>query len=254
MLELVSLRRHPDLLGQVFSDAFQAIWPEFMQHDTAAQLYFRKPHLDACLDTAFAVVDTARPELAVGRAFAVPFALDDVPGRGELPDSGWDGVIRWAHEDRALGRPADALSALDVTLLPSHRGRGASRVVLDGMREHARALGYRRLFAPVRPTAKHLEPDTPIGEYVARQREDGLPTDPWLRVHVRAGGEIVKVAPTSMVISGSIADWQRWTAMDFATSGQVAVPGALVPVHVAVEQDHAVYVEPNVWVRHVVPG
>ena len=103
------------------------------------------------------------------------------------------------------------------------------------MRDHARLLGYRHMFAPVRPTAKHLEPFTPIGDYVRRRTVEGLPADPWLRVHVRAGGEIVKVAPASM----------RFTA-----SGQIAVPGALVPVHVSLGQDHAVYVEPNVWVRH----
>ena len=64
----------------------------------------------------------------------------------------------------------------------------------------------------------------------------------------------MKVAPTSMVVAGSLADWRRWTAMDFSASGPVAVPGALVPVHVSLEQDHAVYVEPNVWMRHTVPG
>lgn len=42
--------------------------------------------------------------------------------------------------------------------------------------------------------------------------------------------------------------------MDFAASGQVAVPGALAPVHVSLEQDHGVYVEPNVWVRHTLPA
>ena len=209
MLELVTLRARPDLMPQVFSGAMQATWPEFMQHDTTAQLYFGRPHLDAYLDTAFAVVDPTRPDVAVGRTFAVPFAFADVPGRTELPDAGWDGVIRWAHQDRALGRPADALSALDITLLPSHRGRGASRVVLDALRGRAGALGYRRMFAPVRPTAKHLEPLAPMAEYIARSTADGLPADPWLRVHVRAGGEIVKVAPTSMVVAGSLADWRR---------------------------------------------
>ena len=32
--------------------------------------------------------------------------------------------------------------------------------------------------------------------------------------------------------------------------GEVEVPEALVPVHVDVAQDHAVDVEPNVWVAH----
>ena len=252
MLELVMLRARPELRPQLFADAMQGVWPEFMQHDPTAMLYFAEAHLDAYLDTAFAVIDPAAPDIAVGRAFAVPFVFGDLPDRMELPDAGWDGVIRWAHRDRMLGRTANALSALEITLLPEQRGRGASRVILDAMRNHAKTLGYRHMFAPVRPTAKHLEPFMPIGDYVKRRTADGLPADPWLRVHVRAGGEIVKVAPASMVIAGSIAEWSRWAGMSFTASGEVAVPGALVPVHVSLEQDHAVYVEPNVWVRHSV--
>jgi GNAT superfamily N-acetyltransferase len=253
MLELVPLRDRPNLRTQVFAEQFQRLWPSFMLKDPSADLYFEQPHFDAYLDTAFAVVDPARPDLAVGRAFAVPFTFG-ISGRGELPDEGWDGVIRWAHTDRALGRAANALSALEITLLPSHRGQGNSGVVLDAIRARAGELGLCHMFAPVRPTMKHLEPCAAMQEYAARTNVDGLPADPWLRVHARAGGRIVKVAPTSMVISGTIAEWQRWTGLEFAASEQVIVPGALVPVHVSLEQGHAVYVEPNVWVRHVVPG
>jgi GNAT superfamily N-acetyltransferase len=252
MLELVSLRARPDLRTQVFAEPFMALWPTFVVKDPTADLFFEQPHLDACLDTAFAVVDPANPGEAVGRAFAVPFAFG-IPGREELPDSGWDGVVRWAHEDRVLARTANALSALEITLLPSHRGRGASRVVLDAMRRRAAELSLRHMFAPVRPTMKHLEPFVRMEEYAARTGAGGLPADPWLRVHIRAGGRIEKVAPTSMVIPGTIAEWRRWTGMEFAASGPTVVPGALVPVHVSLEQDHAVYAEPNVWVRHVVP-
>jgi hypothetical protein len=162
-------------------------------------------------------------------------------------------VIRWAAEDRPLGRPPDALSALEITLLPSHRGRGGSRLVLDAMRRRARELGLRRMVAPVRPTGKAREPWTPMRDYAARTGAEGLPADPWLRVHIRAGGRIEKVAPTSMVVPGTLADWRAWTGLAFDASGPVAVPGALAPVHASLEQDHAVYVEPNVWVRHVVP-
>ncbi|HCU52451.1 MAG TPA: N-acetyltransferase, partial [Micromonosporaceae bacterium] len=34
------------------------------------------------------------------------------------------------------------------------------------------------------------------------------------------------------------------------TSGKVYVPKALTPVLVDVDHDYAVYVEPNVWIRH----
>ena len=87
-------------------------------------------------------------------------------------------------------------------------------------------------------------------DYIALRRADGLPDDAWLRTHVRIGGSIVKVAPCSMTIVGTIAEWSRWTGTSFARSGEVEVEGALAPVLVSIEQDHAVYVEPNVWVRH----
>ena len=203
MLKLVTFRESVPTCGRTVTGTLQAAWPEFMLHDPTAGLYFDKPYLDEYLDTAFAVVDSAEPAVAVGRAFAVPFAFGDLSGRMDLPDTGWDGVIRWANHDRTLGRAANAISALEITLLPDMRGRGASRVILEAMREHVKSLGYRHMFAPVRPTSKHLEPFTPIGEYVNRQTADGLPADPWLRVHVRAGGAIVKVAPVSMVIPGS---------------------------------------------------
>lgn len=60
----------------------------------------------------------------------------------------------------------------------------------------------------------------------------------------------MKVCPTSMTISGTLAQWRRWTGLAFDASGPVTVPGALVPAHVDVDQDHAVYVEPNVWMHH----
>ena len=74
--------------------------------------------------------------------------------------------------------------------------------------------------------------------------------DPWLRVHVRMGARIVKVCPASMNVPGSLALWRSWTSLPFDVSGELEVPGALVPVHVSVEDDHAVHVEPNVWVHH----
>jgi hypothetical protein len=132
MLELVALRGRPDLPGRAFSGAIQGTWPEFMRHHPAAGLCFEDPHLDACLDTAFAVVDPARPGEAVGRAFVVAFALEGVAGRDGLPDSGWDGVVRWAHEDRALGRRPDAPSALPRARAASPRPpprRGPGRIL-----------------------------------------------------------------------------------------------------------------------------
>jgi hypothetical protein len=86
--------------------------------------------------------------------------------------------------------------------------------------------------------------------YITSTRPDGLPVDAWLRVHVRAGATIIGVAPASMTMAGSLAEWRQWTGLPFDTTDRVVVPGALTPVICDVEHDYAVYVEPNVWVRH----
>jgi hypothetical protein len=103
---------------------------------------------------------------------------------------------------------------------------------------------------PVRPNRKHEDPDSPLAGYVARTRPDGLPEDPWLRVHVRSGGRIVGIAPSSMTVTGTLDQWRAWTGLPFDTDGPVRVPDALTPVLCDTARDRAVYIEPNVWVHH----
>ena len=246
-LDVFTLRERPELREAIFSAAFRApLWPEFTRHDRVAQFYYGSPYFDAYQDYAFAAVENGA---VVGRAFSVPVAFG-IPGRAELPDGGWDEVIRWAHDDRVAGHDATAVSALEITVVAQGRGRGCSRVMLDAMRRNTRARGFADLFAPVRPTEKARCPFMAMQDYVAAVQPDGLPQDPWLRTHVRAGGTIIKIASCSMVIAGTLAEWRAWTGLRFEKSGPIALEGGLVPLHVSVEQDHAVYVEPNVWVHH----
>ncbi len=250
-LAVATFAQRPDLLGKVFDPEIQSAVPEFMRHDPVAALYYGNGQLEHYSEFGLVAVDPAEPARPVARAFSVPFAFrDGTAGREELPDDGWDAVIRWADEDRRAGLPATAVSALEIMVAPRLQQRGVSRLMLTALRENARRLGFADLYASLRPTDKHLEPLTPFADYVARQREDVLPHDSWVRTHVRAGARIVKVAPCSMVIAGTIAEWRRWTGLDFAESGLAIVPGALSPIHASLEQDHAVYVEPNLWVHH----
>ncbi len=148
------------------------------------------------------------------------------------------------------GRRPNAVSALEIMVLPPYRGRGLAQSMLAALCANTRARGFADLYAPLRPSDKHQEPRVPFADYVARTRGDGLPHDSWLRVHLRANAHVVKIAPHSMVIAGTLADWSDWTGMNFARSGEAIVPGALTPVHVSRQHDHAVYVEPNLWVHH----
>lgn len=224
-------------------------WPEFMNHDSIGNLYYsdvRTAHPEYGL-IAF---DASAPDQAVARAFCVPFAWDGDPAVGELPVDGWDGVIWRSARDRQIGVKPNIVSALEITVPTDLQGTGLSAKMLAAMRENAARLGYEHLVAPVRPNHKHLVPDMSMVEYAALVREDGLPQDPWLRTHVRAGGRIVGTCARAMTIPGTLAEWRSWTGLPFDQSGPVLVPGALVPLHCSVEHDCAVYVEPGVWVHH----
>jgi len=246
-LHIVTLAERPDLRAAIFADAMQLpLWPEFMRHDPVADLYFGDTALERYLD--FVLVGTEGDEV-VARAFSVPFCFG-IEGRTELPDAGWDAVIRWAHEDHLAGAKPNAVSALEISLLPRMRGAGHSRAMLGAMKQNARARGFADLYAPLRPNQKYLQPHVPMAEYIEQKRADDLPADAWLRTHVRDGARIVKVAPCSMTIVGTIAHWSRWTGMTFARSGQYAIEGALTPVTISLEHDQGIYVEPNVWVHH----
>ena len=250
-LVVATFSERPDLLGRVFGVEIQSAVPEFMRHDAVGALYYGRGVLDGYREYGLVAFDPVDPDQPVARAFSVPFAFcDGTAGRDQLPDGGWDEVIRWAHQDRAAGRLPTAVSALEIMVAPRLQRLGIAQRMIHALRDNARRLGFVRLYAPLRPTEKEKEPLTPFADYVQRRRADGLPSDAWIRTHVRAGAEALKIAPRSTVVAGTIAEWQAWTGLNFHASGLATVPGALCPIHVSLEQNHAVYVEPNLWLRH----
>ncbi|MHC3470628.1 N-acetyltransferase [Streptomyces sp. 7R007] len=243
-LKVSSLAARPEMLGPVLD--MPDSWAVFTTEDPVGNSHYGRIPTELPEYVLFA--ETERGEV-LAHAYSVPFRLH-APGRGELPDRGWDQVLVWAFADLRRGVRPDTVSAISIVVAPHAQGLGLSARMLEAMRDNARAHGFTEVVAPVRPSAKHLEPHTPIGEYARRVREDGLPHDPWLRVHARAGATIERVAPASMTVAASLEEWRAWTGLPFDTRGDVEVPGALVPVRCEPERGYAVYVEPNVWMRH----
>jgi GNAT superfamily N-acetyltransferase len=239
--------QNPEIFKAVDHADFDRSWPTFMQKDPNGWLYYGA--IDAVADYVLLATDGDEP---VAKAYSAPFAFG-IAGREELPDAGWDEVIRWQHDDRLAGRERNVATALEIVVRKERQGAGLASVMVKALRDNAFRLGHEVLYAPVRPSQKSAEPETPMSEYAFRVRDDGLPYDAWLRVHVRAGGRILKVCPMSMTIPGTLAQWREWTGLPFDTDGPVIVEGALSPVQVSLAQDVAVYAEPNVWIEHRKP-
>jgi GNAT superfamily N-acetyltransferase len=241
--EITTVAERPHLAGTPID---VGPWSEFMRHNRVSEAYFwqtLKVFPDTCL------VATAADGSVVGEAHAVQLALGG-RDRTAFPPGGWEQAVVWAFADARSGVTPDIACALNISVARDFQGQGLAGLLLTALRDTAARLGLRSLHAPVRPTRKHLEPITPMREYADRTRDDGLPFDPWLRTHVRAGGQLVGLAPTSWVIAGTLAEWHGWTGLPFDRSGAVEVPGALTLVQCDVEAGSAVYVEPNVWVDH----
>jgi hypothetical protein len=236
-MKLVSYLERPDLLERrsELGDA----WDEFMYHDAVANVHWNRQY-EEFPDLQLFLLDEEDRLLAESNAVPIPFGPD------ELPDDGWDAALEQAF----AGRPARAVSAIAITIGVDRRGQGLSRTMLDGMRKAAAARGLSDLVAPVRPSQKHVYPLTPMERYVEWRRDDGKLVDAWLRTHEQAGAELIRVAPASMRITGSVGDWESWTGLTFPDSARYVVRGALVPVEIDRERDEGVYVEPNVWMHH----
>ena len=236
-MKLISYGERPELLER--RDELGAAWDEFMYHDAVANVYWNRQY-EEFPDLQLFLLDEDDGLLAESNAVPIPF------GPNELPDDGWDAALEQAF----AGQPATAVSAIAITIGVEQRGKGLSRTMLDGMRKAVAARGLSDLVAPVRPSQKHVYPLAPIERYIEWRRADGQMLDPWLRVHENAGAKLVRVAPESMRISGSVAQWEDWTKLVFPESGSYVVAGALVPVEIDRERDEGVYIEPNVWMHH----
>jgi GNAT superfamily N-acetyltransferase len=242
-VRLLTWADRPDLRERGADSA--AVWPEYNLHgDVFADWWL--PLLDELPEYQFALYDEdADAVLAEGHTGPLAWDGDD----GALPP-GIDGALRAVVEQRRAGAPVDTLCALAAEVSPDARRGGLAGQLLAGMRELAQRNGLRRLIAPVRPSWKHRYPLAPIERYVTWRRADGALLDPWMRLHERLGARVGPTLPESMLISGTVAEWESWTELAFPESGDYVFPDGLAPVTVDREHDRATYWEPNVWMVH----
>ncbi len=244
MIEDLSTR--PDLREAALG--LGGVGGEFLLHDQVG-LLAKSSHLAARWPEYFLVL--LEDGVPVARAAAVPVGFPTAE-RPELPDHGWDAALIWAAEDLMDDRETNTLIALEVMVDAGRRGGGLATQALEALKKRASETGLRKLVVPVRPAGKENEPELSFEDYIARRRPDGLPEDPWLRTHERIGARFVKVAPFAMTVTGSFAQWRTWTGVELR-DGLTTVPGGIAPVLASSALDLGVYVEPNVWLEHLVP-
>jgi hypothetical protein len=241
--EIVTVAERPELKPQVHR-LNPSVWPEFMLHDAVSARYWR-PLFQTFEKFQIVLRDENDHVLAAGSS--IPLAWD---GTEQGLPAGWDAALEQGFKDEEAGAKATALCGLAVSVARSHQGQGLSGILIRGMKSIAAGAGFTAFIAPVRPTLKSTYPLAPMDRYIEWKHADGSPFDPWLHAHWRLGGRFMRIAPASMVVCGSVGDWEQWTNMRFPETGKYVIPGALQPVEIDCERDEGVYEDPNIWMSH----
>ena len=240
---VLTLAERPDLEDRL--DEIGDPWPEFIHHGDVPDVYWDRLSTDFP-EYQLALYDEEQDVLA-GKGNTIPVAWD-----GTLAglSGGVDDALAQGVALRERGGSPNTLCAVVAVVDPGRQGEGLSGLIIEGMRSTAARHGLGDLIAPVRPTWKSRYPLTPMERYVRWRRDDGLPFDPWIRLHVRLGGEILAVCLESLVVTGTVAEWEGWTGLAFPESGDYVVEGGLVPVTIDRARDVGRYADPNLWMRH----
>ena len=242
-LTVCRLSKKPSL-RQEFSRIIRAGWPEFMLNDTMVKLYWDYLMTDLS-EWQFAVKNDKNEVVAIGNS--IPLYWD---GTVEHLPLGLDDALERGIDGHKRSVAPNTLSALAIVIDPAHRGIGLSNFMINAMKALATEYKYNHYIDPLRPSMKAYYPLTDMSDYIKWLADDGNPFDPWLRSHIKMGAAILEVAPKSMVVKGTIIDWENWTKMRFIQNGQYVVSGALNPIEVDCHSNTATYTEPCVWVQH----
>ena len=240
---LFTLDQRPDLEPQMEQNS-QAAWPQFLLHGGMSHW-----HLVYETFAPYQLLLCDPDDTLVAHGHTVPLVWDGT--LDDLPET-IDEIVARAEQDQLHGRTPNTFSALAAVVNPQHQGQSLSRAIVLEMKAQAGRHGCTALIAPVRPTWKTRYPLTPMERYMRWTRPDGAPFDPWLRVHWRLGAATLKLAPNTLTVEGTVAEWEQWTGMAFPESGAYVVPGALQPVQIDRERDLGRAEDPNVWMRHPV--
>ncbi|MCD6578385.1 hypothetical protein J7L48_02820, partial [bacterium] len=199
-------------LVDVINSMHRGAWPIFLNEDAVVKKYWRTiyskyPEFQLLfkIDSDYVGIGNSAPIYWNGKIEGLPNGFDDalktIVGKNENPNT---------------------LCGMAAVISRDHLGKGISYKIIEGFKELGKKCGYSNLILPIRPILKPEYPTIAFENFINWKKND-LPFDPWLRVHIKLGGKMLKVVNSSMVIKGTVSDWERWTSMYFGETNKYIV-------------------------------
>lgn len=221
------------------------VWPAYVLADKVNLKYWERIY-ELFADYQFYLLDG---DVVVGNGNCIPLYLSEAE-LANLPDRGWDWALEKSVSDYEKGLKPNTLCALQIGLNKEFQGKGISNQLISYMKSIALKISLSAFILPIRPNLKTNFPLIPIEEYIQWTNKEGLPYDAWVRTHVKGGAKIVKICSQSMIVEGTVKEWESWTELTFQSSGEYLLPVLLNPITIDLINDRGVYIEPNVWMQY----
>ena len=87
-----------------------------------------------------------------------------------LPDEGWDWVLKKGFDDLKAGIEPNILCALSITINPAFQGKGLSAKMVKSMVQIGKKSKLDSLIVPVRPNQKKSFPSISMTDYILQKR------------------------------------------------------------------------------------
>ena len=240
---VVNFKDRPDLY-EIQNDICGKAFPEFLYYSEVANKYWEK--MMAYYGEYQLLLLHEDQIIAVINCMPMNLHIPD----DELPEEAFNWGMEKGIKDFEAGKEINAVLGVQIIIPEEYQGKGISSIAVEELKNMCVKMRIQRLIIPIRPTLKSKYPINDIDTYIKWKNKDGLPFDPWLRVHVKKNAKIIKACKKAIEIRGTVNQWETWTKMKFPESGEYVVEGALCPIVIDRENNLGTYIEPNVWISY----
>lgn len=198
------------------------------------------------------LTDEVEPQLA-GHGITTGVYWD---GTSEHLPEGWQGVVLQSYEDRVRGSVPNTIVGLFIRVEPEFREGGVAKKIAEEMGAIRKKNALPYFIIPLRPPLRYEKEyaSLPFATFAAATREDGLPLDHWVRMHVRLGATIIRISEKSHRHVLSLKDFNRiFSSHKITQSGEQLVQknnNGWYQVFVDVERDFVLIEQGCVWVTY----
>jgi hypothetical protein len=221
---VVSNFRHRDQLPYLRGHLSEKPWlvlfcgespSEFRCGSLTSPFRLRPIPFDDCYVDRFFFIDTGNSRELLGSAITMRIkwdgSIDDLPG-------GWEDTVRRCYKDCGDpgGKGCNTIVGMLVFTLSHVRNKGLSTLFLDEMAGLGRGCGYDHMLVPALAPIQfeRVFAGKPFAELASMRRDDGLPSDYWVRLHVRKGARILGYSAESHRFAMSTGDFHTYISSD----------------------------------------